>query len=98
MLSAGIQVYKQKVKHLLFEHQNGMTQFRAENSAALQIEREENRVNEFELRQDKRDLKIELKEQELAHEEMMKNLRKVGNCYRTSRGKIVTIIIENVNL
>jgi growth arrest-specific protein 8 len=73
-----VQVYKQKVKHLLFEQQNKFTEVKAESSAALQIERDENRVSEYELRKDKRDLKIELKEQELAHEEMIKNMRKVN--------------------
>ena len=47
---------------------------------ALKLAQDENRGNELELRKDKRGLKVELKEQQLAHEDVIKNMKKVGLC------------------
>uniref|UniRef100_A0A2K6B286 Dynein regulatory complex subunit 4 n=1 Tax=Macaca nemestrina TaxID=9545 RepID=A0A2K6B286_MACNE len=49
-----IKVYKQKVKHLLYEHQNNLTEMKAEGTVVMKL--------------DMRPLKVELKEQELANE------------------------------
>ena len=73
-----LQVYKQKVKHLLYEHQNNIAELKAESTVALKLAQDENRGNELELRKDKRSLKVELKEQELSHEDVIKNLKKVS--------------------
>ena len=73
-----LQVYKQKVKHLLYEHQNNISELKGESTVALKLAQDENRSNELDLRKDKRSLKVELKEQELAHEDVIKNLKKVG--------------------
>jgi len=70
-----IKVYKQKVKHLLYEHQNNIAELKAESTVALKLAQDNNRGNELELRKDKRSLKVELKEQELAHEDVIKNLK-----------------------
>lgn len=70
-----IKVYKQKVKHLLYEHQNNIAELKAESTVALKLAQDENRGNELDLRKDKRSLKVELKEQELAHEDVIKNLK-----------------------
>ena len=72
------QVYKQKVKHLLYEHQNNISELKGESTVALKLAQDENRSNELDLRKDKRSLKVELKEQELAHEDVIKNLKKVS--------------------
>ena len=72
------QVYKQKVKHLLYEHQNNIAELKAESTVALKLAQDENRGNELDLRKDKRSLKVELKEQELAHEDVIKNLKLVS--------------------
>lgn len=74
-----IKVYKQKVKHLLYEHQNNIAELKAEKAAALELAQKENRQNEQELRSDKRALKVELKEQELSHEDVIKNLKKTND-------------------
>ncbi|GAB1606784.1 Dynein regulatory complex subunit 4 [Argonauta hians] len=71
-----IKVYKQKVKHLMFEHQNNITQLKAEGTVSLKLAQELNYSHEQQLRKDKRCLKVELKEMELAHEDMMKALQK----------------------
>lgn len=71
------QVYKQKVKHLLYEHQNNISELKAEGAVALKTAQDTHNSSEMDLRKDKRSLKVELKEQELAHEDVIKNLKKV---------------------
>jgi len=50
---------------------------KAEGTVALKLAQDENRGSELELRKDKRSLKVELKEQQLAHEDIIKNMKKV---------------------
>ncbi|XP_020614848.1 growth arrest-specific protein 8-like [Orbicella faveolata] len=71
-----IKVYKQKVKHLLYEHQNNIAELKAESAVALKLAQDEHKNNEQDLRKNKRSLKVELKEQELSHEDVVKNLKK----------------------
>lgn len=73
-----LQVYKQKVKHLLYEHQNNLTEMKAEGTVVMKLAQKEHRTQEGALRKDMRALKVELKEQELANEVVVKNLRLVG--------------------
>ena len=44
---------------------------------AITLEQNQHKEREAEMKGDKRALKIEIKEMELAHEEMVKNLKKV---------------------
>ena len=46
---------------------------------AITLEQKQHKERESEMKGDKRTLKIEIKEMELAHEEMVKNLKKVMN-------------------
>ncbi|XP_043455899.1 dynein regulatory complex subunit 4 isoform X2 [Prionailurus bengalensis] len=70
-----IKVYKQKVKHLLYEHQNNLTEMKAEGAVVMKLAQREHCAQEGALRKDMRALKVELKEQELANEVVVKNLR-----------------------
>uniref|UniRef100_A0A8C9D764 Dynein regulatory complex subunit 4 n=3 Tax=Panthera TaxID=9688 RepID=A0A8C9D764_PANLE len=70
-----IKVYKQKVKHLLYEHQNNLTEMKAEGTVVMKLAQREHCAQEGALRKDMRALKVELKEQELANEVVVKNLR-----------------------
>jgi len=70
-----IKVYKQKVKHLLYEHQNNVSQLKEEQERALKLQLEEHRLRESESKKDKRSLKLELKELELAHEDAIRELK-----------------------
>jgi len=70
-----IKVYKQKVKHLLYEHQNNVSQLKEEQERALKLQLEEHRLREAESKKDKRSLKLELKELELAHEDAIRELK-----------------------
>ncbi|KAM9625797.1 dynein regulatory complex subunit 4 isoform 4-T4 [Morphnus guianensis] len=70
-----IKVYKQKVKHLLYEHQENLTELRAEGTLSMKRAQKDHWAQEMELRKDMRSLKVELKEQELANEVVVKNMR-----------------------
>uniref|UniRef100_UPI00398E5D9F dynein regulatory complex subunit 4 n=1 Tax=Pristiophorus japonicus TaxID=55135 RepID=UPI00398E5D9F len=70
-----IKVYKQKVKHLLYEHQNNLAELKAENTVAIKMEQKEHYDQERDILNDTRNLKVELKEQELSNENMMKTLK-----------------------
>mmetsp|Transcript_4441 Transcript_4441/g.15516 ORF Transcript_4441/g.15516 Transcript_4441/m.15516 type:complete len:474 (+) Transcript_4441:234-1655(+) len=63
-----LKVYKQKVKHLLFEHQNNASTLKADGEMALKQQQDEFRRREGELIKDKRSLHQEKKEQSLSHE------------------------------
>lgn len=65
------------MKHLLYEHQNNISELKAESTVALKLAQDDHRGNETDLRKDKRGLKVELKELELSHEDVVKNLKKV---------------------
>ncbi|XP_023717427.1 dynein regulatory complex subunit 4 isoform X2 [Cryptotermes secundus] len=64
-----IKVYKQKVKHLLYEHQNNLSELKAESMVSLKMAQDDYNEQEMELLKDKRKLKYQHKEQELAHED-----------------------------
>ena len=65
------------MKHLLYEHQNNISELKAEGAVSLKLAQDEHRGGELELRKDKRALKVSLKEQELSHEDLIKNLKRV---------------------
>ena len=58
-----LQVYKQKVKHLLYEHQNNINILKADGELSMKLAADEAAKVEGELQKDKRALKLELKEQ-----------------------------------
>lgn len=71
-----IKVYKQKVKHLLYEHQNNLTLQKADVEYALKLQQDDARGREGELDNDKRRLKQEVKEHELASQQQVLELRR----------------------
>jgi len=79
----------------LYEHQNNISELKGESTVALKLAQDENRSNELDLRKDKRSLKVELKEQELAHEDVIKNLKKV--CFfRIFQYKLERIVTDKL--
>ncbi|XP_054056541.1 dynein regulatory complex subunit 4 isoform X3 [Rissa tridactyla] len=70
-----IKVYKQKVKHLLYEHQENLTELKVEGTLSMKRAQKDHWDQEMELRKDMRSLKVELKERELANEVVVKNMR-----------------------
>ncbi len=71
------QVYKQKVKHLLYEQQNNISELKAETIAELKVAQEGHNDAENIMWKEKRELKVQMKDQELAQQEVVRNLKKV---------------------
>nr|XP_005999251.1 PREDICTED: growth arrest-specific protein 8 isoform X2 [Latimeria chalumnae] len=70
-----IKVYKQKVKHLLYEHQNNISELKTESEVTMKLAQKDHRTQESDLRREMRSLKVEIKEQELANEVVVKGLK-----------------------
>ena len=71
-----IKIYKQRVKHLLYEQQNEITTAKTDSETSLKLSQDQHRSEEFELKTDKRGLKLELKEMELSHDDYLKSLKR----------------------
>lgn len=71
------QVYKQRIKHLLFEHQNETTVKKTDVQVSMKIAQGDHRTSEGELKKDRRALKQELKEMQIAHDDHMRGLKMV---------------------
>ncbi|CAM4578576.1 unnamed protein product [Leuciscus chuanchicus] len=69
-----IKVYKQKVKHLLYEQQNMLSELKAESVVSTKQLQKENDDLENHLQKDMRNLKVYLKEQELSSENVLKSI------------------------
>jgi len=69
-----IKVYKQKAKQLLWEHQNASAELRMQNTLALKNQAQEVTAHEKVIRDEKNDLKIELRTIELAHQDHVAEL------------------------
>uniref|UniRef100_A0A8C5TU28 Dynein regulatory complex subunit 4 n=1 Tax=Malurus cyaneus samueli TaxID=2593467 RepID=A0A8C5TU28_9PASS len=69
-----IKVYKQKVKHLVHEQQENLTDLKAEGVLSLKRAQKDHWDQEQELWNEKRSLNVKLKEQELANEAAITNL------------------------
>ncbi|KAK3570963.1 hypothetical protein QTP86_031235 [Hemibagrus guttatus] len=70
-----IRVYKQKVKHLLYEQQNSIVELKTEGVVATKLLEKEQADLENELRRGMRNLKVDLKEHEFSNENYIKNLK-----------------------
>ncbi|XP_011164646.2 dynein regulatory complex subunit 4 [Solenopsis invicta] len=64
---AELKLYKQKVKHLMYEHQTNLSETKADHLVALKLAQDDHVLQENELIKDKTDLKKTQKEQELAY-------------------------------
>ncbi|KAJ3641228.1 hypothetical protein Zmor_027743 [Zophobas morio] len=70
-----LKFYKQKVKHLQYEHQNSLTECKAEALVSLKMAQDDHTEQERELLKDKRDLKAQIREQEMTHQDQTKSLK-----------------------
>ena len=70
-----IKIYKQRLKHLLHEFQNEITLKKTGAEMTLKLKQDEHRGQQADLKTDRRALRVELKEKELAHEEFLKSLK-----------------------
>lgn len=74
---AELKLYKQKVKHLMYEHQTNLSETKADHMVALKIAQDDHVLQENELLKDKLELKRLQKEQDLAHVNEIRALKLV---------------------
>ena len=70
-----VKVYKQRVKHLLYEHQDEVTQEKTKGEEALSQTQTAHRLDEAELKADRRALRLQKQENELAHDAFLNSLK-----------------------
>lgn len=70
-----LKVYKQKVKHMLYEHQNNVATLKADGEKALKNQEDDFKRREGDLNKDNRRLKEDNKQTELAHEQHIHDLK-----------------------
>ncbi|XP_018330024.1 dynein regulatory complex subunit 4 [Agrilus planipennis] len=70
-----LKAYKQKVKHLQYEHQADLTDTKSEALVALQNAQDDHTQQEREILRDKAELKRMFREHEGIHDEQIKNLK-----------------------
>ncbi|XP_044761547.1 dynein regulatory complex subunit 4 [Coccinella septempunctata] len=70
-----LKFYKQKVKHLQYEHENDLTECKAESLVSLKRAADNHLAQEKELLADKIALKNKAQEQELNHQDQVRNLK-----------------------
>ncbi|CAH0559075.1 unnamed protein product [Brassicogethes aeneus] len=72
---AELKFYRQKVKHLQYEHQNDLTEAEAEALVALKNAEDAHNEEERELLKDKKDLKQLGRDKDFAHQDQIKALK-----------------------
>lgn len=75
-----LKFYKQKVKHLQYEHQHDLTEARAQGLVSLKLAQDEHIQQEREYLSDKRDLKLKAKENEDVALDKEKSIKMVVKC------------------
>ncbi|KAJ8369261.1 hypothetical protein SKAU_G00092890 [Synaphobranchus kaupii] len=70
-----IMAYKEKVKHLLYEHQNTLKEQNAKGVVITKLMQKDHAEMEDELLKGMRSLKLDLKQQEMSNENLLKNLK-----------------------
>ncbi len=60
-----------------YEHQNNVTQLKTETETSLKAQNDEQREKEYNMKKASKKAKAESKEQDLSHEDVMKNLKQV---------------------
>lgn len=72
-----LKFYKQKVKHLQYEHQNNLTECKAEGLVSLKQANDAYTEQERALLSDKKNLKMLMREQELSHQDQINSIKMV---------------------
>ena len=70
-----VKIYKQKVKHLLYEQENHLAGLKAENMLSLKVAREEHQRQEQQHLNDKQRLTDQLYEKDRQYQEMIRDTK-----------------------
>lgn len=88
-------VFKQRVKHLLYEHLNNIAELKAENMVSLKVTQEEFDKQEKVLLEDKKKLKEKLIEQQQQQQEEVRVIRlEVSETLSKARSELETVAKE----
>lgn len=80
-----LKLYKQKIKHLMYEHQTNLSEIKAEHMVALKLAHDSYNVQKNELIKDKKDLKAVQKEEEISRINEIRSLQMVRNMFDFSK-------------
>lgn len=72
-----IKVYKQKVKHLHYEHQNNVTNLKTQSETDIKLLADTHKTKEQSMKKIVKKSKAEMNEVEISHEDVIKNLKQV---------------------
>jgi len=85
--SITIKIWRQRLKHLMFQNLDQQTMVKKQAQIKLKNSEDEHRINERELKQDLRALKVQEKEQEVRQTEYSNALNKHFNALATAKRK-----------
>lgn len=85
--SITIKIWRQRLKHLMFQNLDQQTMVKKQAQIKLKNSEDEHRINERELKQDLRALKVQEKEQEVRQTEYSNALNKHYNALATQKRK-----------
>ena len=71
-----VKIYKQRLKHLLHEHQHDITIKKTEAEIALKMAQDDNREQHSDVKDERRTLNIAIKEIESSHEQYIRGLKR----------------------
>ena len=96
--SIEIKIYKQRLKHLIFQNLDQLTQLKKEAQITLKNTEDEHRITERELKQDLRGLNVAKKEQHVRHHEYLNSLTRHYNQKATDKRKEYERISNEIQL
>lgn len=71
-----VKIYKQRLKHLLYEQQNELTNKKTEAEVAVKMAQDDDREQISDIKEDRRVLNINVKEIEFTHEEYIRGMKR----------------------
>merc|ERR1712187_337629 len=70
-----LKMFQQRLKHLRYHQQDEVVELKTDAELALKLQEDHHRITEAELRKDKRALKVEMKEAEVAQKDFIRMLK-----------------------
>merc|ERR1740116_818568 len=70
-----LKMFQQQLKHLRYHQQDEVVELKTDAELALKLQEDHHRVTEAEIRKDKRALKVEMKEAEVAQDDFIRMLK-----------------------
>merc|ERR1719386_62188 len=70
-----LKMFQQRLKHLRYHQQDEIVELKTDAELALKLQEDHHRVTEAEIRKDKRALKVQMKESEVAQEDFIRMLK-----------------------